>query len=168
MILAKARETLKQAERLVDYLERNGYEEPNFTSESPQVPGNGEYDAIRIELTDAAQDLTLLAKGPLQWIRTFCCCHHDLSAWQTALRFNFFTIAPLDRPMSVKDMAAAAKMDEDRLSRVMRFLCTQHCFQELDEDVFQHTALSAFIARNKDIEACFAFEYVPLFCNALY
>ena len=160
MILAKARETLKQSEKLVDYLESNGYQEPDFTSDSPPVPGNREYDAIRTDLTEAAQDLMLLAKGPLQWIRTFCCCHHDLSAWQTALRFKYFTIIPLDRPMSVKEMAAEANMDEDRLGRIMKFLSTQHCFQELDEDVYEHTALSAFIARNKDIEACFAFEYV--------
>ena len=159
-MLTKARETLKQAERLVEYLESNGYEEPNFTPDSPEVPANNEYDAIRTDLTEAAQDLTLLAKGPLQWIRTFCCAHHDLSAWQTALRFKYFTIVPIDRPMSVKELAAEAKMDEDRTSRIMRFIATQNAFHEVEEDVFQHTALSAFIARNKDIEQCFAFEYV--------
>jgi hypothetical protein len=158
LILETAREALKQAERLVNYLEQNGLEEPNFTSSSPPHPGNGEYDAIRIDLTQAAEDLTRLATGPLQWIRTFCCCHHDLAAWQVALRFKYFTIVPLDRPISVKEMAAEAKMDEDRLRRIMKFLTTQRCFQELDGDKFEHTALSAFIARNKDIEQCFAFE----------
>jgi hypothetical protein len=158
LVLDKARETLRQAERLVSYLEQHGYDEPNFTSSSPAHPENLEYDGIRTDLTQAAQDLTLLANGPMQWIRTFCCCHHDLAAWQVALRFKYFTIVPLDRPMSVKEMAAEAKMDEDRLRRVMKFLTTQRCFQELEDDKFEHTALSAFIARNKDIEQCFAFE----------
>ena len=147
----------------MEYLQSHGYSEPNFTSDSPLVPANGEYDAIRTDLTDAAQDLTVLAKGPLQWIRTFCCCHHDLSAWQVALRFKFFTAVPLDKSISVKDLADTVSMDVDRLGRVMKFLTTQHCFQELEDDIFEHTALSAFIARNKDIEACFAFECVFIY-----
>lgn len=159
LVLDTARQALKQAERLVSYLEQNGLEEPNFSSNSPAHPENSDYDEIRIDLTQAAQDLTLLANGPLQWIRTFCCCHHDLAAWQVALRFHYFTIVPLDGPISVKDMAAQAHMDEDRLRRVMKFLSTQRCFQEVADDQFEHTALSAFIARNKDIEQCFAFEY---------
>ncbi|KAK5997658.1 O-methyltransferase sol2 [Cladobotryum mycophilum] len=129
----------------------------------PPHPENNEYDAIRNDLNQAAQDLSMLASGPLQWIRTFCCCHHDLAAWQVALRFKYFAIVPLDYPISVKEMAAAAKMDQDRLRRVMQFLTTQRCFQELDGDRFEHTALSAFIAKNKDIEQCFAFEADEMF-----
>ncbi|KAI0483731.1 putative O-methyltransferase [Xylaria cf. heliscus] len=163
LVLEKAREALRQAEKLVEYLEKNGYEEPNFTSTSPPHPENHEYDIIRTDLTQAAQDLTLLANGPLQWIRIFCCCHHDLSAWQVALRFKYFTLVPLDRPISTKDLAAKAGMDEDRTRRIMKFLTTQRCFQELNDDTFEHTSLSAYIARNKDIEACFAFEADEMF-----
>lgn len=158
MVLDTARQALRQAEKLVHYLETNGLEEPNFTASSPPHPENEEYDAICTNLTQAAQDLTLLAKGPLSWIRTFCCCHHDLAAWQVALRFKFFSIVPLGKSMSVEDMATIAGMDQDRLRRIMKFLTTQRCFQELEDDRFEHTALSAFIARNKDIEQCFAFE----------
>ncbi|KAL9084932.1 MAG: hypothetical protein Q9159_004976 [Coniocarpon cinnabarinum] len=163
LILSKAREALKQSEKLVDYLERNGHEEPNFTPNSPQIPANNEYDAIRTDLTDAVQDLLHLTKGPLQWIRTFCCCHHDLSVWQTALRFNFFTTMPFTRPMTAKEMASLVKMDEDRLTRLMKFLCTQHCFVEVKEDVYEHTALSAFLAREKNIRATFSMEADEMF-----
>ncbi|KGO69934.1 O-methyltransferase, family 2 [Penicillium italicum] len=163
LVLDTARQALKQAERLVSYLEQNGLDEPNFTSNSPPHPENSEYDDIRINLTQAAEDLMLLANGPLQWIRTFCCSAHDLAAWQVALRFNYFTIVPLDRPMSVKDMAAQAQMDEDRLRRVMKFLTTQRCFQEVADDQFEHSALSAYIARNRDVAQCFAFEADEMF-----
>ncbi|KAI9148768.1 O-methyltransferase sol2 [Paramyrothecium foliicola] len=163
LVLEKARETLRQAERLVHYLEENGLEEPNFTASSPPNPENSEYDAIRTDLTEAAQDLALLANGPLQWIRTFCCSHHDLAAWQTALRFKYFDLVPIGKSMSVKDIAARAKMDEDRTGRILKFLATQHCFYEVSEDVYEHTSLSAFIARNKDVEACFAFEADEMF-----
>lgn len=158
MILQKAREALKQAENLVQYLELKGLEEPDFTVSSASTPADLEYDNIRINLTDAAQDLILLSKGPMQWLRTFFCCHHDLSAWQTALRFKYFTIVPLDKPMSVKDLAATAKMDEDRTSHIMKLMASQRCFEEIEEGVFVHTSLSAFIAQNKDIEAAIAFQ----------
>ncbi|KAI1312683.1 putative O-methyltransferase [Xylaria venustula] len=163
LILETARQTLRQAEKLVYYLERNDLQEPNFTASSPPHPENEEYDVICTNLTQAAQDLTLLAKEPLSWIRTFCCCHHDLAAWQVALRFKFFAIVPLGKSLSVKEMASKAGMDKDRLRRVMKFLTTQRCFQELEGDRFEHTSLSAFIARNKDIEQCFAFEADEMF-----
>ena len=102
--------------------------------------------------------MILLAKGPSKWLRTFMCTTHVLGAWQTALRFKLFTIVPLDKAVSARDMAAVAKMDEDRLGRIMKMLTTQRCFHEVEKDVFQHTALSAFVARNKDIEAIVAFQ----------
>jgi len=163
LILQKARQAFKQAENLVQYLEKKGISEPNFTSSSPAHPADHEYDAIRTELTEATQDLILLTNGPMQWLRVFFCTHHDLGAWQTALRFNFFSIVPLDKPMAVKDIALAAKMDEDRLSRIMKLLASQRCFHEVDEDVYEHTSLSAFVARNKDIEAAIAFQADEMF-----
>ncbi|KAI0853705.1 putative O-methyltransferase [Daldinia vernicosa] len=163
LVLNTAREVLKEAENLVQYLEKKNLPEPNFTSSSPAHPADNEYDDIRIRLTDAAQDLILIAKGPMQWLRTFMCSIHDLGAWQTALRFKYFSIVPLDKPMSVKDMAVVAKMDEDRLGRIMKFLASQRCFQEVEEDVYEHTALSAFVAQNKDIEAIVAFQIDEMF-----
>ncbi|KAI8963491.1 putative O-methyltransferase [Daldinia sp. FL1419] len=163
LILRKAREILGQAEDLVRYLEGAGFQEPNFTKSSPPHPANREYDTIRIKLTEAAEDLIFLAKGPMQWIRTYCVLHHDFAAWQIALRFKLFTIVPLEGTISVSDMAAVAKMDGDRLGRIMKLLATQRCFREVDEDVFEHTSLSAFIARNKDIESSMALQADEMF-----
>ncbi|RYP05940.1 hypothetical protein DL764_003474 [Monosporascus ibericus] len=163
LVLRKAAEVLKEAENLVQYLREKELPEPNFSPSSPPHPADNDYDTIRINLTEAAQDLILLAKGPMQWLRTFMCSIHDLGAWQTALRFKYFSILPLDQSMSVKDIAAEAKMDEDRLGRVMKLLASQHCFREVEEDVYQHTSLSAFIAQNKDIEAIVAFQLDEMF-----
>lgn len=106
----------------------------------------------------AAEDLILLTKGPLQWLRTFICCQHDLGAWQIALRFNLFTIVPLDGTMSVDEVASVAKVDGDRIGHVLKLLASQRCFQEVEEDVFEHTALSAFVAKNHDVRATLAFQ----------
>lgn len=156
--MEKAREVLRQAENLVEYLERKEYPEPNFTKSSPPHPADREYDTIRVDLTQAAQDVILLAKGPIQWLRTFFCHHHDLGAWQTALRLKFFSIVPLEGTASVKNIAAAAGMDEGRLRSILKLLASQRCFQEVSEDVYEHTSLSASIAQNKDIEAVISFQ----------
>ncbi|KAJ8132488.1 hypothetical protein O1611_g1136 [Lasiodiplodia mahajangana] len=163
LVLQKAREILAQAENLVHYLEEKGLPEPDFTSSSPPHPTGRDFDVIRNNLTEAAQDIILLANGPMHWLRTFFCYHHDLGAWQIALRFGYFSIVPIDGSISVKEMAAVAKMDEDRLGRVMKLLASQRCFQELEEGVYAHTSLSAFIAKNKDIEAAIAFQADEMF-----
>ncbi|KAI0108553.1 putative O-methyltransferase [Nemania sp. FL0031] len=163
LVLQKAREVLAQAENLVHYLEEKGLSEPDFTPSSPPHPTGHDFDVIRNNLTEAAQDVILLANGPMHWLRTFFCHHHDLGAWQIALRFGYFSIIPIGGSMSVKEMAAVAKMDEDRLGRVMKLLSSQRCFQEVEEDVYTHTSLSAFIAKNKDIEAAIAFQADEMF-----
>jgi hypothetical protein len=142
----------------VQFLEKNDYPEQNFSATSPNIPTEKQYEAIRIPLNQATENLLQLVNGPLQWLRTFFAYHHDLAAWQVALRFEFFTIVPLDRPMSVKEIAAAAKVDEDRLGRILKLLASQYCFQEVEEDIFAHTAMSALIAREKDIAAMLAMQ----------
>ncbi|KAI0198017.1 putative O-methyltransferase [Astrocystis sublimbata] len=163
LILKKARDVLAQAENFVKYLEDTGYSEPNFADSGFSYPRSREYDKIRMNLTEAAQDTILLANGPMNWLRTFFCHHHDLGAWQTALRFKYFSIVPLDKPVSVSEMAEKAGMDEDRLRRIMKLLASQRCFQEVEEDVYEHTALSALIARDHTIEAAISFQADEMF-----
>lgn len=140
------------------YLEENGLAEPDFTAHSAEYPTSRQFDAIRLALTESAQDAILLANGPMNWLRTFFCHHHDLGAWQTALRFNYFSIVPLEKSISVKEMAEKAGMDEDRLGRIMKLLASQRCFNEVEEDIFEHTALSALIAKDEIIRAAISFQ----------
>ncbi|KAI0521825.1 putative O-methyltransferase [Xylaria bambusicola] len=163
LILKKAQDLLVEAENLVKYLQERGLAEPDFTVRSAEHPQSREFDKIRIALTQAAEDAILLANGPVNWLRTFFCHHHDLGAWQTALRFNYFSIIPLEKPMSVKEIAEKAGMDEDRLSRVMKLLASQRCFHEVEENVYEHTSLSALIARDETIKAAISFQADEMF-----
>ncbi|KID82224.1 O-methyltransferase, family 2 [Metarhizium guizhouense ARSEF 977] len=163
LILQKARETLRQSEALVDYLETHGIDEPNFTAFSPAHPADKKYDDICTDLSQVAKDLILLAQGPMRWLRIFFCSHHDLGAWQAALRFGYFTIVPLNRPMMIQDIASAARMDVDRTRRIMKLLASQRCFQEVEEDVYEHTAMSAFIAQERNIRSAMAFQAEEIF-----
>lgn len=62
--------------------------------------------------------------------------------------------------MSLEEIASAAGMDADRTRRIMKLLASQRCFFEPHEGMFEHTALSAFIAQENDIRAAMAFQYV--------
>ncbi|CAI6270194.1 unnamed protein product [Periconia digitata] len=163
LLLQNAREIQKQTEELVKYLEQKGVDELNFDANSPLPPADDEYDALRYKVVQSAEDLIKLAKGPLQWVRTFICSQHDLGAWQIALRFNLFTSVPLDAPISVSEVAATVKVDKDRIGHVLKHLASQRCFHEVEEDVFAHTAMSAFIAKSSDIRATLAFQADEMF-----
>lgn len=160
LILDKARETLRKAEALVKYLETNNLEEPNFTASSPPHPPAEEYIGIADQLTDAANDLILLARGPIEWMRVRLSVHQDLAAWQVALHFKYFDVVPLDKTISLQDIAKGAGMDVDRTRRLLKMLATQGCFKEVEDDVYEHTALSAFIRREKEMATCIEFQYV--------
>ncbi|KAI0154907.1 putative O-methyltransferase [Xylariaceae sp. FL1272] len=163
LLLTKARDVLQQAETLVKYFESNGFDQPDFTKDSAGYHVSAEFNTIRTSITQAAQDVLLLANGPMNWLRTFFCHHHDLGAWQTALRFKYFSIVPLDKPISTEEMAEKSGMDTDRLGRIMKLLASQRCFQEVEENVYEHTALSALIARDKTIEAAISFQADEMF-----
>jgi hypothetical protein len=160
LILEHARQTLRHAEALVNYLETNNLDEPNLTSSSPPYPTTEEYTGIANQLTDAAQDLVLLARGPIEWMRVRLSVHQDLAAWQVALHFGYFDIVPVGETISIQDIAKDAGMDVDRTRRIIKMLATQSCFREIEDDVYEHTALSSFLRREKEMATCIEFQYV--------
>lgn len=159
-ILQNAREVLKRAEQIVSYLEKNNHDEPSLKPTSCSIPNDAAYEALRIPLNNAAEELLRLVNGPLNWLRLFFCTHHDLAAWQVALDFEFFKAVPLEGSISLSEMAKVVGMDEDRIGRVMRLLVTQRVFVEVETDMFQHNATSALIAKDEAINAVIAMQYV--------
>lgn len=157
-IRRSARDILAKAEALVKYLENNNYEEPSFAADSPLVPNNAEYDALRISLSNTAEDLIRLVNGPTNWLRTFFCTHYDFAAWQVALEFKYFENVPLKGSISLADLSEKVGMDPVRLGTVMRLLATQRVFVEVEEGVFAHTATSALIAKDESINATISMQ----------
>lgn len=60
--------------------------------------------------------------------------------------------------VSVKQLAAEIGIEERKLSRVMRTLCSIHIFTETQEDVFKNNAISAALVDNEPLRA-----YIMLF-----
>ena len=157
-LLANAKKVLQLTEQVVGYLEKTGQSEPNFSQDTPTIPYAEEYEALRIPLTQAAEDLLALVNGPMNLAREMCLRHQDLAAHQVALNFNYYKAVPLGGSISITDLAKAVGMDVSRTRSVIKLLVSQRYFDEVEKDVFQHSALSALIARDESIHAVLAFE----------
>jgi hypothetical protein len=136
---------------VVAEFEDTGVTEPDFSSTSSEVPSTLAYNQLRDSLNDAAQDLLLLVNGPMTHARTFFCTHHDLAAYQIAFDFGFFHAVPVSGKISLSSLARVVKLDEDFVSRVMYFLCTQRVFKEVVKGEFEHTHGSIVFAKDEGL-----------------
>ncbi|KAM0444873.1 hypothetical protein ACHAQK_002402 [Fusarium lateritium] len=163
VLLQLAQSVLQTTSTIVHHLQDTNQEEPSFDQNSPSIESDANLEATRIDLNEAALTLIRLVNGPVNEIRRVHLLHYDIAAYQAALEFQFFRHVPLAGKISLSDLAIKAGMDEDRCGRIIRLLTTHHIFNEVQTDVFEHTAGSALIARDTDMEAMLLMQYDELF-----
>lgn len=131
------------------------YPEPNFSASSGDVPKTPEYESLRVSINDTALDLLRLVNGPKNTLRTLAFSHYDLAVLQIAVERGFFRDIPMQGSIDAGTLADKANMDEDRTTRLLRFLATRRIFEEVGSGtaVFRHTAMSVVMARDKDFHA---------------
>ncbi|KAK7530978.1 S-adenosyl-L-methionine-dependent methyltransferase [Phyllosticta citribraziliensis] len=102
-------------------------------------------DSTRSGFIETANKVSLLLSHPLEyWAQVRGTCA-DTAAFRSASELELFQRIPLDGTISSQDLAAAAGVDEDALTRVLRLLALRDCFQEKKPHVFAHTHFSAFV-----------------------
>ncbi|KAF4448439.1 hypothetical protein F53441_8162 [Fusarium austroafricanum] len=148
---------------IVRHLQDTNQEEPSFDQNSPVIQTNTEIDEIRILLNEAAHDLLRLVNGPVNEYRSFFMTPYTLAAYQVALHFGIFRHVPLGGKINVFELAPKVGIDQDLCGRVVKHLATQHVFAEVEPDVFSHTASSALVARNSDVEALLLMQFDEMF-----
>ncbi|KAF2123516.1 sterigmatocystin 8-O-methyltransferase precursor [Dothidotthia symphoricarpi CBS 119687] len=148
-LLRLAQEVQQLTTLIVNDLTAANVSEPSFKTTSEPIPETPEHISLRARLNDSAKDLLRLVNGPRNDARTFVCYLYDLAAWQVACEFNFFEAVPEDGVAHVKEIAEKSGVDEDRVGRFMRMLATDRVFEEVDKDVFQHTARSVLYLKDK-------------------
>ncbi|KAK9423457.1 putative S-adenosyl-L-methionine-dependent methyltransferase, partial [Seiridium unicorne] len=99
------------------------------------------------------RSLLRLVNGPGNEFRTFFITQYDLAAWQVALEFGLFGHALLNGKIDRAVLAAKAGMDADLCGRISKHLATQNVFNQIELDVFEHSAASALVAKDSGIEA---------------
>lgn len=152
-VLELASLVLKFTEHVVYYLKQNERSDIAANPMIADVPETPEYEALRIPLNEAANDLLRIVNGPKNTLRSFLSTHYDLAAYQAALELKFFESVPVDGEVRLSELAKSVDVDEDRTGRIMRLLATQNIFFESEPEVFKHTASSAMLAINTELNA---------------
>ncbi|KAL9104579.1 MAG: hypothetical protein Q9163_000501 [Psora crenata] len=158
-LLRLAEEVCSNTYEIVKHLRRHHQEEPTFDPGSADIDPYGEsrhYQALRASINDAANDLLLLVNGPKSVHRTFLTATYELAAYQIALEYKYFENVPLEGDIHVSKLAEIVGMDVDRTGRVLRMLAALRIFEEVAEDRFAHSAVSAVLAidENLNYAAC--------------
>ncbi|KAF4962502.1 hypothetical protein FSARC_9425 [Fusarium sarcochroum] len=152
--LLQLSQTILQATSTISrHLQDTNQKEPSFHQNSSAIKYSDDVEATRVLLNDAALTLLRLVNGPANEFRSFFMTQYDLAAWQVALHFEFFRHVPLGGMINLSQLALKAGMDQDRCRRVVKHLTTQHVFNEIELDIFEHTAASALIAKDLGMEA---------------
>lgn len=152
-LLRLSQTVLQATSTIVRHLQETNQEEPSFHQDSSVIQRNDDIEATRILLNDAAHSLLRLVNGPVNEFRSFFMTQYDLAAYQVALEFRLFGNVPLGGKISLSELAQKAGFDEDRCRRVVKHLATQHVFNEIEPDIFEHSAASALIAKDTGMEA---------------
>ena len=144
-------------------LEKSGLEEPEFSSNSIEVPSDPSYNALRDSLNDVANDLLLLVNGPRTQARRFLCTQHDLAAYQVAFEYGFFHAVPQAGSIEVGALAEKVRLGPDIVTRVMYMLCIQRVFEEVKKGEFAHTHGSIAFARDDGLRAAAEYQIDEFF-----
>lgn len=157
-IVKLSQEILILTEQIATYFSDKNLPEPTFDASYCGTPNDPEFEKFQAPLIEALADLSLLIQGPKIFIRTFGLAFHDIAAFQIALEFDFFKKVPLEGSITSEELAKAAGIDEDITASAVRLLATQRMFVENEPGLFQHTSISAMLARNEDIQAAIHME----------
>lgn len=103
------------------------------------------------ELLDALDDLRAELVGPMRWPGTFL-APPELAALQVAFNRKVFQLVPLVKgspikpSITTKELASRTGVASDLILRIMRTLTVNKIFEEVDEQVFAHSEISAALA----------------------
>ncbi|KAI1917587.1 hypothetical protein LOZ52_000751 [Ophidiomyces ophidiicola] len=110
------------------------------------------------QLQDATEELVAEVISPKSYFRNLQLSHYDLVAFQVALEFRLFNHVPLSGEITLKELAQKVGVDQDRVGRVMRLLNVHGVFEETREDVFMHSVISEFIAKDDSAQSAIAIQ----------
>ncbi|KAI0394194.1 S-adenosyl-L-methionine-dependent methyltransferase [Xylariaceae sp. FL0594] len=152
-ILALAEDVLEQAKAITKYYQSNNLAAPTFAVDSSAPPTTPEYQVLQSSLKTTIEDLQRLVEGPRKYLRSLAAQTYDLTCFQIALDFGFFTIVPATGAISLKDVAEKANLDLDRTSRVIRMLITFRFFEEVTPGFVSHSSSSIVLLEDEELRA---------------
>ncbi|KAJ6092096.1 hypothetical protein N7467_004065 [Penicillium canescens] len=151
--------TITENARIVSqYLTAHHLPQPSFNSDGPSiiVPTGSPQSVQRARenLIAASLEILHLAIGPSEFLPHLATGFQYISCLHWLCQFDIFHLVPLNDPINYTDLAAAAKVPEQRLKSIIRMAMTNSLFREQpDGRSVGHSATSALLARNEDVHA---------------
>ncbi|KAI9839066.1 MAG: hypothetical protein M1838_004401 [Thelocarpon superellum] len=145
-----AAEISKNATLITEYLAANKLPAPSFAADGPvdfPLPSSdGSLQAARIALLSATKTLYALTQGPTDTITNLPTQEKLIQAALAVVsHYRLAEYVPASGSISFLAVATAAKMDLDRVTRILRLLMTEWVFTEPRESYVAHTATSKLL-----------------------
>lgn len=107
----------------------------------------------RYELATAAKSLLLLSQGPEDTALSIMWSAIDTSNMDVLIRFKIFEAIPLEQPggISATELATKIGLPLAVTVRIVRFAIANGIFSEAEPGIFIHSAVSASLARSREL-----------------
>ncbi|MCJ1252099.1 hypothetical protein MMC30_009337 [Trapelia coarctata] len=146
-----------EAERLATYITTQNLPNPSFAVDGPPtfpVPlDNEELQASRMRLLTAAQDLAVLALGPVESLRWQAWNqYNDNISLHAIMHFRLAEAVPLTGSTAFADVAFKAGLDEALVTRLLRHAMIHHVFYEPVLGRVAHTVSSTALYQSDSVK----------------
>lgn len=143
---------------LSQHLKSQGLPEPSFESNGPTVviPKNSPQNVAKAqqELIASAIQISQLAMGPSEFLPNLSLGFQYISCLTWLCQYNVFHLVPLDDTISYVELAAEARVPEQRIKSMIRMAMTNMLFRESsDGRSIGHSATSGLLARDPNVYA---------------
>ncbi|KAL2783139.1 O-methyltransferase-domain-containing protein [Aspergillus keveii] len=157
-----ARRILQYAEDLDTFYASNNLPLPSFSADAPHsfhadITTHPEIHNTRHSLIDATKELRDLIIGPRDTLKWMIMNDHTLAASLHVIsHFNVAQAVPLTGPISFKDLSDIVGLSELDVTRFVRRTAINRIFVETEPGYVSHTATSALLATDPQMQALVA------------
>ncbi|KAI1473079.1 putative O-methyltransferase [Daldinia caldariorum] len=145
----------EQVSRLSSLLQEAGLPSPtldesgssDFTHETDTPAGRSLREA-RHRIMDSAKDLVRLVQGPTEHLLTLTWAYADAVNINLIAELRIHEHVPLGSSISIQELAAAVRIPEQLLARIVRYGIANGVFVEERSNVIRHSASSALLVQN--------------------
>ncbi|KAI8957434.1 putative O-methyltransferase [Daldinia sp. FL1419] len=145
----------EQVSKLSSLLQEAGLPSPTLDesgfgdfSRQEDTPEGNELREVRNRILDSAQDLIRLVQGPTERILTLTWASADTVNIDVITRLRIPEHVPLGSSISIQELAAAVRVPEPLLARIVRYGVANGVFIEESPGVIGHSASSAALVKN--------------------
>ncbi|KAI1801520.1 putative O-methyltransferase [Daldinia bambusicola] len=145
----------EQVSRLSSLLQEAGLPSPTFDESGSSdfthvtdTPMGKSLREARSRIQDLAKDLGRLVQGPTEHLLALTLAYADSANIKLIADLRIHEHVPLGSSISIKELAAAVRIPEHLLARIVRYGIANSVFVEESPNIIRHSASSALLVQN--------------------